>query len=89
MSNDTCLQYLQTIAELSPLLFSINQEAYNVRAYREVVNPGDLQTPVAVTARQVPRLARVHRSPYWLRKGYVEEIYRSNQGDLPLCANDR
>lgn len=79
MSDVTCLDYLTKIAKLSPLLFSINQEAYNVRAYRDIVNPGDIQTPVGVTARRVPNLQRVYRARYWLRKGYVEEIYRTHE----------
>jgi hypothetical protein len=75
MPEQTTLAYLKSIAkaERGTILLSINQEA-GANAW----SAGTNQTNTAALARE-SGLERQSRSPYWLRKGYVEEIFSPAQ----------
>jgi hypothetical protein len=69
-------RYLDEIARTTTgHLISINQEA------QAPMSGARRHLWVARLLRGDRRFARVRRSPYWLREGYVEEIYRLQAGD--------
>jgi hypothetical protein len=57
--------YVREIKRTSKFLLHINTEA----------GPAIQQVPVAKILNADNELSRVARSPYWLRRGYVEEVY--------------
>jgi putative sugar O-methyltransferase len=64
LGKDVATSYFRRAAERSPILFSVNHEVNPFRVF-------DLQNE--------PRLFdRVDRQPYWLRSGYVEEVFTRN-----------
>ncbi len=66
--------YLQKAGDIAKFILSINQEA-------AASNGNDVQLRVPIVAGQLNRLNRIQRSPFWLRSGYVLEIYRlQNRG---------
>lgn len=70
MSYETCASYLQSIAErVSGIFLSINQEAKSANSN------GGRQNSVPDIADEQGNLRRIARSLYWMRQGYVEEIY--------------
>jgi putative sugar O-methyltransferase len=70
MSSDTCASYLKAIARtLKGVFISINQEAKSPNA-----NGGN-QNSVPEMVDSLGKLKRISRSLYWMRQGYVEEIY--------------
>jgi hypothetical protein len=71
MSKETMNDYLKSIQKIGRGYFlSINQEAQ--------VSSGldSSQGWVYDICRKEPGLKLVYRAPYWMRKGYVEELYR-------------
>ena len=67
--------YFHEISQRADLFLSINQESYSLRV-RDLPSKCEIEP-------------RVLRYPYWLRKGYVEEVYsfRSTIGHLPPLPN--
>lgn len=68
-------QYLRDVARTSELFLSINHESQGPSG-----PPGVFQNSVPEMAGRVPALRRIARYPFWLRDGYVEEVYRSVGG---------
>ena len=64
------VDYLRHIRRFAGRLLSINQEAAAVAAA-----DGRCQHVVSELVDSVGGFVRVSRVPYWLRRGYVEEIY--------------
>jgi hypothetical protein len=70
INRDTVLEYLVWIKKASRQFFcSINHES------RPRSAGGDLQISVPELVGEVGGYRRVSRVPYWLRRGYVEELY--------------
>ena len=71
MAHATMRRYLTVIPKIAHGYFlSINQEA-------QAPAPGtDPQGWVHAACRSSAQLQLLYRAPYWLRKGYVEEVYR-------------
>lgn len=70
MHPDTVADYLSWVAAGRwPRLLSINQEA------RAMYGGGRRQISLPQIAGEINGLARRERFPYWLRKGYVVELY--------------
>ena len=59
--------YLQDMKRITPLFLSINQEACALG-----------QGWVTQACRRLGGFTEIYRVPYWMRKGYVEELYRIN-----------
>ena len=61
--------YIRRIKEIAPLFFSVNQEsaASNTGEHRQLVVPE--------LVREVGGYRMLHRNLFWLRDGYVEEVY--------------
>jgi hypothetical protein len=72
MDAQHAMGYIREISRRAVLFLSIDQESYPLRVR-------DLPAGCAIDTR-------VLRYPYWLRKGYVEEIYAfgSRRGASPL-----
>lgn len=66
--------YFQEICRRAPLFLSINQESYSLRVR-------DLPSRCGIEPR-------VLRYPHWLRKGYVEEVYRFDRPPGPNHRGD-
>lgn len=62
--------YLKRIARVSRYFVSINQEGA-----APATADGSPQHIVGALVAGVHGLRRRHRSPYWIRRGYVEEVY--------------
>lgn len=77
-------QYLRDIARTSELFLSINQESQGPSG-----PPGVHQNSVPEMADASGVLRRVSRHPFWLRAGYVEEVYRSVPDNSPPSLNQR
>ena len=73
MATSTALDYIKKIKDCSGLFLSINQEAFNQRTPRA----GDLQESVAAIVDRVGGFRRLYRCPFWMRRGYIEELYDS------------
>jgi putative sugar O-methyltransferase len=70
MSSQTCESYLKSIAgNLKGVFISINQEAKSPNTN------GGTQNSVPEMADNLGGLRRISRALYWMRQGYVEEIY--------------
>lgn len=67
----TVQEYLRSIRRSSSLFLSVNQEAMVRMA------ENDIQTRVRDNVGAVGGFKLLSRHPFWLRKGYVEEIYLS------------
>lgn len=69
MPPDTAAMYVTRIREIAPLFYSVNQEAAaaNTEAFRQGIVPD-------LVARD-GGYRRLSRNPFWLREGYVEEVY--------------
>lgn len=69
MPPETAAMYIARIRAIAPLFCSINQEAAapNTDAFRQVVVPD-------LVARD-GGYRRLSRNLFWMRDGYVEEIY--------------
>ncbi len=71
MNKETMNGYLKSIQKKGRGYFlSINQESqvsYGVNS---------MQGWVSDVCRKEPNLRMIYRSPYWIRKGYVEELYK-------------
>ena len=65
LGKDVATRYFQRTAERSPVLFSVNHE----------VNP----FRVVELNQQLGLFGAVDRRPYWMRNGYVEEIFTSSR----------
>jgi hypothetical protein len=75
MATETMHGYLRAIPRLSRRFFlSINQEA------RTRSGEGVVQGWVHDACRGIDSLRLAYRAPYWLRRGYVEELYRVEAG---------
>jgi hypothetical protein len=74
MDIEHAMGYIRHMSRHAALFLSINQESYPLRVR-------DLLAKCRIEAR-------ASRYPYWLRKGYVEEIYAfgSGRGASPLFA---
>ena len=81
---DIARQYLRDIARTSELFLSINQESQGPSG-----PPGVYQNSVPEMADASGVLRRVSRHPFWLRAGYVEEVYRSVPDNSPPSLNRR
>lgn len=69
MHRSHSMSYLETATQIAPALLSINQESecpQSATSWQPVVS--DLVTAVG-------GYRRAYRFPYWLRQGYVEELY--------------
>ncbi len=62
MSIEFICDYFQKICSVSDTFLSINHE-FNAHT-------------VANAAQSIARLERTARVPYWMRRGYVEELFR-------------
>jgi hypothetical protein len=71
MATAVAEDYLRKIRDSAHLFLSINQEALSARTGRE----GDVQERVGDMAQRVGGFRLVSRAPYWMRLGYVEEVY--------------
>jgi|AGTN01.1.fsa_nt_gi hypothetical protein len=70
MSYETCSSYLKSISRsLKGMFLSINQEAKSPNA------DGGVQNSVPEIVDEQGALRRIARSLYWMRQGYVEEVY--------------
>lgn len=70
MSFETCNSYLKSISRtLKGTFLSINQEAKSPNA------DGGVQNSVPEIVDEQGTLRRIARSLYWMRQGYVEELY--------------
>jgi len=64
--------YLRRISQIARYFVSINQEGA-----APATADGSPQHIVGTLVSEVPGLRRRHRAPYWLRRGYVEEVYEA------------
>lgn len=70
MSYETCSSYLKSISRsLKGTFLSINQEAKSPNS------DGGVQNSVPEIVDEQGTLRRIARSLYWMRQGYVEEVY--------------
>ena len=76
MGEEVCGSYLDLIAERSPLLFSINQESEHPLTNNV---GGRRQPPVSRLMAKRSDFTRVYRFRAWLRKGFAEELYRTQR----------
>jgi hypothetical protein len=71
MAQETARGYVNLTHRVARRFFlSINQEA------RAAANRGSVQNWIHEMCKEERGLSLVYRVPYWLRKGYVEEVYR-------------
>ncbi|MFY9294359.1 MAG: hypothetical protein WAP03_27285 [Methylorubrum rhodinum] len=77
MPPDAAAMYVARIREIAPLFYSVNQEAAaaNTEAFRQGIVPN-------LVARD-GGYRRLGRNPFWLRDGYVEEIYARRDTEPP------
>jgi hypothetical protein len=74
-------QYLKEIHRFTQKDFlSINHES------ESVISGSTRHLNVSKVLRDDPRFKRQYRMPYWLRSGYVEELYRITGRALPSAA---
>ncbi len=64
--------YLRKIQLSTSRLLSINQEAMYFRSRPDV---DDIQERVGDVVDKIGDFRRLARFPFWMRKGYVEELY--------------
>lgn len=64
------ISYLRRIAQVARYFVSINQESA-----APATADGSPQHIVSTLVSQTRGLRRRHRAPYWIRRGYVEEVY--------------
>jgi hypothetical protein len=69
---DVARAYVSVMADRSRTFLSINQEAE-----ADAWGTGGRQNVVGSLFRECSRMRRVSRQPYWLRRGYVEEVFES------------
>jgi hypothetical protein len=75
LSRDKVLVYLEWMrATATGHFYSINHES------RPSAGTGNRQNSVPELVRQTGGFKRLSRVPYWLRNGYVSELYRVNPG---------
>jgi hypothetical protein len=74
-------RYLDKARDAAEYLLSINQEA-------EAPQPGGRQTVVADLVREVGGYQRIYRFRHWLRRGYVEELYKITPQSLDAKLGD-
>jgi hypothetical protein len=65
------MEYLSEISDRAASFLSINQESK-----AEAGRPGLHQLWVSDLMKMVSGMNRISRHPYWIRKGYVEEVFR-------------
>lgn len=77
MPPDAAARYVARIRRVAPLFYSVNQEAAaaNTEAFRQGVVPD-------LVARD-GGYRRLSRSLFWLRDGYVEEVYAARDTEPP------
>lgn len=73
MASAVMEKYLKRIATASRLFLSINQEAHNQRTGAQ----GDFQERVGDVIDKLDLFSRAYRAPFWMRRGYAEELYTS------------
>jgi hypothetical protein len=74
-------QYVKEIHRFTQKEFlSINHES------EAVISGSTRHLNVSKVLRDDPRFKRQYRMPYWLHRGYVEELYRIADGALPITA---
>jgi hypothetical protein len=66
--------YLKRISRISTFFLSMNQESEAA-----ATADGRLQHVVGRLVAEAGGLQRISRAPYWIRKGYVEELYVSER----------
>jgi hypothetical protein len=71
IDNETVTNYINKIGDSSKIFYSINQEA---RAPRGALPEN--QTPVHEYTSKNKKFKCISRNKFWLREGYVEEIYK-------------
>ncbi len=71
LGDEVCRKYFALIKGWAPLLLSINQEAN-----REIRGPDDRQSIVGALLPEFG-FTRLYRFRSWIRKGYVEELWRA------------
>jgi O-antigen biosynthesis protein len=76
MGDRVCGRYFALIPKWAPLLLSINQEASQPFGSR-----GDRQTVVGMLLPKY-EFKRLYRFRHWIRKGYVEELWRAPGGTM-------
>jgi hypothetical protein len=81
MAGSVMRDYLRRGHFVSRRLLSINQEAMGPRSGRH----GDVQERVGDVLDEIGGFRRLTRCPFWLRPGYVEEVYDT----LPLGIEDK
>jgi hypothetical protein len=70
MGDAIAQDYINKISDMDTVFYSINQEASSMRTANI-----DSQTPVSITVGN--RMKCWFRNKFWLRNGYVEELYKS------------
>jgi hypothetical protein len=76
--------YMNEISRFTVDYFlSINHES------ESAISGGTRHLHVSKLLGNDARFKRLYRAPYWLRRGYVEELYRIRGGALPLSAGGR
>jgi len=71
LGDEVCRKYFALIKGWAPLLLSINQEAN-----REIRGPDERQSIVGALLPEFG-FTRLYRFRSWIRKGYVEELWRA------------
>ena len=74
MSADVATDYVQRIPSLCRNFLSINQEAAGKMWHLDMK-----QNKVSELVNTASGFQRVSRNLFWLRKGYVEEVYRCDE----------
>jgi len=86
MATPVALELCKTIARVGRRFLSVNQEANAPRT-----TPQDLQDRVPEMVLRVGGYRRLSRAPFWMREGYVEELYSveaSTGGDRIVLFED-
>jgi hypothetical protein len=71
MGTAVATRYLKKISDFGAPFLSINQEALHTRTHVE----GDIQERVPDLIDKMAFMPRNYRAPFWMRPGYVEELY--------------
>ena len=69
MGDAVCRRYLERIREKSKLFLSLNHEA------QTPLPSGDHHSVVRALVGQIGGFAPQYRFPWWIRNGYVEELF--------------
>ena len=69
INRDEALSYLKLLKKKAKYFWSVNQEA------EKTTSGGMKQNRVSQLVDEIGGFRRLHRHPYWMEQGYVEELY--------------